>query len=1103
MRKTKFKLSALISLILCFAICLTAAFSLLFSWGKTAHADRAKDKFTVIGEKGDESHDDLWIDGNNIFNGELLSQLYTALAGVDNYDDLENKVKTDPDKALTSADFRTQQGGTKNVSVWFAGKKWDVVYLTTDRTEENLVLDLWQSADNVAKASKWANRESNPTMDNYSENYPHNMYSTSLIRVQTLNNGGYMSTSGTALAAKTEKDKNSEYARFTMSAEELEGTDQESVREYLVQPQNVAYQETENAVGNSTSSYTFPNDAYGDPANPNWYQSGRYNYKGKGDSSKPETMYEAWQEDYIWLPSLAETGNDDADTKNGLWETDASLRNPETTGGVKYTWLRSGNSNNAYSAYYLNASGGGNVDFVNYSYLVRPAIHLNLTKAAGAKLPKASQSTLTYSGSEQNFTLENYKNCNVTLVAASKDGVGELKSKFDAATGVFKATDAGVYTLKFKPNDGLEWNDGGGTDEKTVTLTVKKAKIGEQFGVGGKFSQTQEYVYHADEHKYALKLPEANEGTFPLSLVGKSSLSADDITLTYIIDTHEESGHDAKKAEIEGKIEKANGGDPSELNALGEWTAYTKDGKCGEQDFDVNKPLGYCVIFKAEDPEGNHETLYGYFSVHIYNEKLTIYLKEDFDTPPTVEYGDVSHTQGSLLGEVLKKIDKIEAANADGSVTDKSGLKEKLESEAEAGKFRFYFRDSESGGTRYDVSATDDGERLAADKTYYLFLEYIDEEVAEADRKNYITFEWKLPSGETKRPSFEVVKRKITVTLSAAGHTYGDTGLESKLTATPSRDDGKNWWGADGDRDISKLITYKYKLSTDEGKVYTALQSDMPAGTYNVTAECGNANYEIDFKGDTTYTVSKAVNGWNSEPAIDGWTYGGAAGAPTAEAKFGEVKFTYSASESGEYGAEKPVNAGEYFMKAEVEGSENYTELSSEPIKFTVAKGSYNMAGISFVGKVFTYDGEAHSITISGTLPDGVSVTYEGNGKIEIGSYTVTAKFEGDSENYNAIQPITATMQIVEAATVPDEPSEEPPAADEPPAEEKPQTTPQTTDGKDGIPWWVWLIVGVGAALIIAAIIVAIIAIKRKKPEIIREVNADRDGFYDDADDKK
>ena len=52
------------------------------------------------------------------------------------------------------------------------------------------------------------------------------------------------------------------------------------------------------------------------------------------------------------------------------------------------------------------------------------------------------------------------------------------------------------------------------------------------------------------------------------------------------------------------------------------------------------------------------------------------------------------------------------------------------------------------------------------------------------------------------------------------------------------------------------------------------------------------------------------------------------------------------------------------------------------------------------------------SLEITGTLPEGVTVTYENNNKVDIGTYEVVAKFKGDEKNYNLISEMKAKLTI-------------------------------------------------------------------------------------------
>ena len=78
----------------------------------------------------------------------------------------------------------------------------------------------------------------------------------------------------------------------------------------------------------------------------------------------------------------------------------------------------------------------------------------------------------------------------------------------------------------------------------------------------------------------------------------------------------------------------------------------------------------------------------------------------------------------------------------------------------------------------------------------------------------------------------------------------------------------------------------------------------------------------------------------------------------------------------------------------------------------TIEKGTYDMSGVSFVNATFEYDGLTHVLTVSGDLPEGVSVSYSNNGAKDAGKMvTVMALFTG-SEYYNPIEPMFATLKI-------------------------------------------------------------------------------------------
>lgn len=132
-----------------------------------------------------------------------------------------------------------------------------------------------------------------------------------------------------------------------------------------------------------------------------------------------------------------------------------------------------------------------------------------------------------------------------------------------------------------------------------------------------------------------------------------------------------------------------------------------------------------------------------------------------------------------------------------------------------------------------------------------------------------------------------------------------------------------------------KNVVYTYS-SKENGKYTTDIPTN--AGTWYIKAMLkGTDNYN-DVTIIESFNISKATNAWTEELSITGWTYNDKVNAPTAKAQFGDVTFTYSSEENGTYTNEVPKNAGTYYAKATVEGTENYTGLESDPVAFEIAK---------------------------------------------------------------------------------------------------------------------------------------------------------------------
>ena len=93
----------------------------------------------------------------------------------------------------------------------------------------------------------------------------------------------------------------------------------------------------------------------------------------------------------------------------------------------------------------------------------------------------------------------------------------------------------------------------------------------------------------------------------------------------------------------------------------------------------------------------------------------------------------------------------------------------------------------------------------------------------------------------------------------------------------------------------------------------------------------------------TLYAVWKKIstfetNEFTQPLTITGWTYGETANTPTAEAKYGTIKYTYSNMADGTYTEKVPTNAGTHYVKATVEKTADYSGLESDAVEFVIEK---------------------------------------------------------------------------------------------------------------------------------------------------------------------
>ena len=193
-------------------------------------------------------------------------------------------------------------------------------------------------------------------------------------------------------------------------------------------------------------------------------------------------------------------------------------------------------------------------------------------------------------------------------------------------------------------------------------------------------------------------------------------------------------------------------------------------------------------------------------------------------------------------------------------------------------------------------------------------------------------------------------------------------------------------------------------------------------GSYDVVLKLkDSANYKWSTTDTSEVTlqfkITQARNAWVTEPSISGWTYGEAANAPTAEAKFGTVYVLYdgTANDGTTYDGETPpTKAGSYVARFFVDEATNYEPIG-DGVEFIIAKAD-QAAPTGLTETDTTYFGKADG-KISG-LTSAMEFRKEGdsaytagfNGTLEyLAAGTYYVRYQGDA-NHNPSPDAVVTV---------------------------------------------------------------------------------------------
>ena len=316
--------------------------------------------FTSVDSSNAVTVPQLWNSSAKAFNATNFNKLLSYISSNGTISGVNTNEQTAQDiRNYTYGD----KDPDKSVVVTIGNYKWQVVYLTrTNNTSGDRIATLLMT--NRDGASRYGGSSGSYYGPNsFTSNYPTSMYGLSYIRAHTLNNGGpyveITSNSSNPTDSNIEnldKDASHDYALYTVESQGLTN--------YLVQPKDVWYQTQSQGSDKNGMNYILNNESL--VTNLSGYYS--------NNTYQTKQYYTEWGDDYLWLPSISETGTSDSEL--GIWELSTTERSAS-----EHWWSRSGCYGTSSRVYYLNFSGSGSSNhYVYYNYGVRPALHLNLDK---------------------------------------------------------------------------------------------------------------------------------------------------------------------------------------------------------------------------------------------------------------------------------------------------------------------------------------------------------------------------------------------------------------------------------------------------------------------------------------------------------------------------------------------------------------------------------------------------------------------------------------------------------------------------------------------------------------------------------------------------
>ena len=206
-------------------------------------------------------------------------------------------------------------------------------------------------------------------------------------------------------------------------------------------------------------------------------------------------------------------------------------------------------------------------------------------------------------------------------------------------------------------------------------------------------------------------------------------------------------------------------------------------------------------------------------------------------------------------------------------------------------------------------------------------------------------------------------------------------------------------------KDITLPADFSWQDSPD------TLVGNAGSSTFKATYTPANGDhYNTITDIDITITVGKAEG--TASVTMAGWVYGQEPAEPVPASETNgtdQVTYQYATQGGSDYKQDKPSLPGKYTVQATFAATDNYNAVTATA-DFEITTGSID--GLGFENSQTLYDGQAHSLSVTGEMPKGCTVTYEPASVKDTGTHTIKAIVSGPG--YETIT-LEATLTITPA----------------------------------------------------------------------------------------